>query len=178
MRRHRPLGRLLLRRNLTDQMEAQIEAVIAKIDAAGGMYKAAESGVVQAMIGQSALAFQEKVEAGEQKVVGVNCYLDEEDGRSIQATERPDPARMREHVARFKAYKEERSGEDAAQPRVRCARPRGKQPDREYLRQSGGGRRTGRHARRDRRLLAPRIGLWATPHRRVNARPKSTVSQA
>ena len=108
-----PLGGSYYVETLTDQMEAEIEAVIAKIDAAGGMYKAAESGVVQAMIGQSALAFQEKVEAGEQKIVGVNCYLDEEDGRSIQATERPDPARMREHVARFKAYKEERS-QDAA----------------------------------------------------------------
>ena len=49
-------------------------ALIGKIDDAGGMYKAAESGLIQAMIGQSALAFQERVETGEEKVIGVNCY--------------------------------------------------------------------------------------------------------
>ena len=59
---------------LTDQMEAEILAVIAKIDAAGGMYKAAENGLVQTMIGESALRFQEKIERGEEKIIGVNCY--------------------------------------------------------------------------------------------------------
>lgn len=94
---------------LTDQMEAEILAVIAKIDAAGGMYKAAESGLVQAMIGESAFKFQEKIERGQEKIVGVNCYqLDEDDG-SRELTERPDPERMTAHVARFKAFKESRS---------------------------------------------------------------------
>ena len=108
-----PLGGSYYVESLTDQMEAEIEAVIAKIDAAGGMYKAAEAGLVQSMIGQSALAFQEKVKSGEQKVVGVNCYQDEEDAQFMQATDRPDPTRMREHVARFKDYKKQRSGEAA-----------------------------------------------------------------
>jgi methylmalonyl-CoA mutase, N-terminal domain len=103
-----PLGGSYYVESLTDQMEAEIEAVIAKIDAAGGMYKAAEVGLVQSMIGDSAFAFQERVESGEQKIVGVNCYQTDED-LSIRATERPDPQRMKAHVAAFKAFKAERS---------------------------------------------------------------------
>jgi len=87
-------------------------ALIGKIDDAGGMYKAAESGVIQSMIGQSALAFQERVEAGDEKVIGVNCYQIDETDRRGSPTERPDPERMKEHVARFKAYKAARSQAD------------------------------------------------------------------
>ena len=57
-----PLGGSYYVERLTDQMEAEIESVIARIDAAGGMYKAAEAGLVQTMIGELALAFQEQVE--------------------------------------------------------------------------------------------------------------------
>jgi methylmalonyl-CoA mutase N-terminal domain/subunit len=64
------------------------------------------------MIGESALAFQEKIESGEQKVVGVNCYRDDEDIRSTRTTERPDLQRMKEHVSRFKAFKQQRSQDD------------------------------------------------------------------
>jgi methylmalonyl-CoA mutase N-terminal domain/subunit len=107
-----PLGGSYYIETLTDRMEQEIEAVIARIDAAGGMYRAAETGLVQTMIGESALAFQERIETGEQKVVGVNCYQDDEAARSVRATERPDFARMKEHVMRFKAYKEQRSQDD------------------------------------------------------------------
>ncbi len=94
---------------LTDQMEAEILEVIAKIDAAGGMFKAAEAGVVQTMIGDSALAYQEKIENGSEKIIGVNCYqLDAEEGLG-KPTERPDFARMLSHVERFKAFKANRS---------------------------------------------------------------------
>lgn len=105
-----PLGGSYYVERLTDQMEADIEAVIARIDAAGGMYKAAEAGLVQTMIGDSALAFQEQLETGERKIIGVNCYEVEEDP-TIPPAERPDPEAMEQHVARFKAFKRERSQE-------------------------------------------------------------------
>ncbi|MGH8530506.1 MAG: acyl-CoA mutase large subunit family protein [Nevskiales bacterium] len=104
-----PLGGSYYVESLTDDMERQIEAVIAKIDAAGGMYKAVESGIVQRMIGQSALAFQQRVESGEQKIVGVNCYQTEESNSTIQKTERPDLARVTSFVEGFKAFKASRS---------------------------------------------------------------------
>lgn len=108
-----PLGGSYYVERLTDQMEAEIEAVIARIDAAGGMYKAAEAGLVQTMIGDSALAFQEQLETGERKIIGVNCYQVEEDP-TIPPAERPDPGAMEQHVARFKAFKSERSQEAVA----------------------------------------------------------------
>jgi methylmalonyl-CoA mutase N-terminal domain/subunit len=109
-----PLGGSYYVETLTDQMEHEIMALIGKIDDAGGMYKAAESGLVQSMIGQSALAFQERVESGEEKIVGVNCYQDDNGARLSRTTERPDMARMNAHIARFKAYKAERSQADVA----------------------------------------------------------------
>ena len=103
-----PLGGSYYVERLTDQMEAEIESVIARIDAAGGMYKAAEAGLVQTMIGESALAFQEQVEFAERKIVGVNCYQIEEDP-TVPPAERPDPEAMLRHVERFKAFKRDRS---------------------------------------------------------------------
>jgi pivalyl-CoA mutase large subunit len=107
-----PLGGSYYVETLTDQMEKEIEALIGKIDAAGGMYQAAEAGLVQSMIGTSALAFQQRVESGEEKVIGVNCYQNDNGPNLSRSTERPDLARMTEHVARFKAFKEERSPSD------------------------------------------------------------------
>jgi methylmalonyl-CoA mutase N-terminal domain/subunit len=103
-----PLGGSYYIERLTDQMEAEIETVIAKVDAAGGMYQAAEVGLVQTMIGDSALAFQEQIETGERKVVGVNCYRVDEDP-TVPPADRPDLAAMERHVERFKAFKRERS---------------------------------------------------------------------
>ena len=94
---------------LTDQMETEILAVIAKVDAAGGMFKAAETGLVQTMIGNSALGFQEKIESGEEKIVGVNCYQVPGDDGLGRPTERPDLERMMAHIERFKAFKANRS---------------------------------------------------------------------
>jgi methylmalonyl-CoA mutase N-terminal domain/subunit len=106
-----PLGGSYYVERLTDQMEAEIEGVIARIDAAGGMYKAAEAGLVQTMIGESALAFQEQVDSAERKIVGVNCYQIEEDP-TVPPAERPDPEAMLRHVERFKVFKRERSQQE------------------------------------------------------------------
>ncbi len=108
-----PLGGSYYIERLTDQMEAEIEGVIAKIDAAGGMYKAAEAGLVQTMIGESALAFQEQVDSGERKIVGVNCYRIEEDP-TVPPADRPDAEAMHRHVEGFKAFKRERSQNQVA----------------------------------------------------------------
>ncbi|MCC8966255.1 acyl-CoA mutase large subunit family protein [Bradyrhizobium sp. Pear76] len=108
-----PLGGSYYVERLTDQMEAEIESVIARIDAAGGMYKAAEAGLVQTMIGESALAFQEQVDSGECKIIGVNCYQIDEDP-TVPPAERPNADAMNRHVERFKAFKRERSQEQVA----------------------------------------------------------------
>jgi len=104
-----PLGGSYYIEALTDEMEQKILAVMAEVDAAGGMYQAVEQGLVQKMIGASARDFQEKIDAGEQTVVGVNAYQVDEGRSDRQALPTPDPAKMRSHIAAFKNYKEQRS---------------------------------------------------------------------
>jgi methylmalonyl-CoA mutase N-terminal domain/subunit len=102
-----PLGGSYYVEALTNQMEEEIEAVLRQIEEAGGMYRAVESGLVQKMIGRSSLAFQQQIESGEQKVVGVNAYRHEETMEQ-QPPQRPDAAAMRAHVDDFLAFKESR----------------------------------------------------------------------
>lgn len=98
---------------LTNQMEESILEVIETIDKAGGMYRAAEAGLVQRMIGASALAHQQRIESGEEKIVGVNCYA-EDDDTSEPSPYRPDGAAMEAHVAAFRRFKETRDNDAVA----------------------------------------------------------------
>jgi methylmalonyl-CoA mutase N-terminal domain/subunit len=104
-----PLGGSYYVEKLTDDMDDAIRAVMDRIEDAGGMYRAVESGLVQSMIGASALTFQEKVESGEQTVVGVNAYRAEEEPGSRAALSRPKPEIMQAQLERLDRYKHARS---------------------------------------------------------------------
>lgn len=104
-----PLGGSWYVESLTDQMEDRITAIMGQIESAGGMYQAVEQGLVQRMIGESALAFQQKIDRGEQTVVGVNAYQIEEDPNSYTTLEYPDRAHMQAHVDNLRAFKAARS---------------------------------------------------------------------
>lgn len=104
-----PLGGSYFVERLTDQMEEKILSVIKRVDEAGGMYSAVASGLVQRMIGESSLAFQSEVEAGRQRIVGVNAYTeDEADGLAVNV-ERPDSEAMAQFVEEFRTEKANRS---------------------------------------------------------------------
>jgi methylmalonyl-CoA mutase, N-terminal domain len=90
-------------------MEAQIERVMKIVEDAGGMYRAVEAGLVQRMIGESARKFQQRIDSGEQAVVGVNAYQVEEDSSARPINARPDRAVMQAHIDSFKAFKAQRS---------------------------------------------------------------------
>ncbi|MBF0276435.1 MAG: acyl-CoA mutase large subunit family protein [SAR324 cluster bacterium] len=94
--------------SLTDQMEDKICRTMKHIEDAGGMYKAVESGLVQTMIGESAKAFQEKVDNGEQKIIGVNCFQENQQMEANCSIDRPEPDLIDTHVAKFKRFKKER----------------------------------------------------------------------
>jgi methylmalonyl-CoA mutase N-terminal domain/subunit len=96
---------------LTDQMEEAILAAMRLVEDAGGMYAAVAAGVVQKRIGESARAFQERVESGAQTVVGVNAYRVDESKDARPALPMPDPRKMHEHVVAFAAFKAARSRE-------------------------------------------------------------------
>lgn len=104
-----PLGGSYYVETLTDQMQAQIERVMAIVEDAGGMYQAVQTGLVQGMIGESARKFQQRIDAGEQTVVGVNAYCVEEDASARPINTRPDRASMQALIDEFKVFKAERS---------------------------------------------------------------------
>lgn len=109
-----PLGGSFYVETLTDQMQAEIERVMKIVEDAGGMYQAVEAGVVQRMIGESARRFQQRIDDGEQTVVGVNAYQVEEGSSARPINPRPDRAAMQAHLAAFQDFKAQRS-RDAVQ---------------------------------------------------------------
>jgi len=110
-----PLGGSYYIEALTDQMEAKILEVIARIDAAGGMYAAVEAGLVQRICGDSALAFQEKLDAGSETIVGVNRYrLPEEAGLEREALRPPARRKIEAQLRRLKRFKAERGRDSLA----------------------------------------------------------------
>ena len=109
-----PLGGSYYVETLTDQMQAEIEAVIARIDAAGGMYKAVEDGLVQRMIGESALAHQSKIESGEQTRGRRQCVSGRRRPHDYRSQPYPEPAAIDAQIARLKAFKRNRSNADDA----------------------------------------------------------------
>ena len=63
---------------LTDQIEAEIDQYIKKIDEIGGTLVAIDEGYIQKEIQNSAYNFQKEIESGERAYVGVNKYIMEE----------------------------------------------------------------------------------------------------
>jgi methylmalonyl-CoA mutase N-terminal domain/subunit len=76
-----PLGGSWYLEALTDRLEAGAEATFARIRAmspdgsmTGGILRGIEDGWFMSEIAEAAFAYQQKVEKGEKKVVGVNCH--------------------------------------------------------------------------------------------------------
>lgn len=106
-----PLGGSYYVEALTNEMEEKILQVMDVIENAGGMYNAADAGIVQRMIGKSAFEYQSRIESGAEKVVGVNCYLSEAEDGEVE-TYRPNREAMEAQVAAFKAFKADRKQSD------------------------------------------------------------------
>jgi methylmalonyl-CoA mutase N-terminal domain/subunit len=108
-----PLGGSYYVEALTDEMEAKIREVIARIDEAGGMYAAAEAGLPQQICGDSALAFAQKVDAVQETVVGVNKYrLPPEEDTERVALKPPPRKKMDAQLKRLAQFKAARSRAD------------------------------------------------------------------
>lgn len=65
--------------SLTDEIEKEVEEIIAKVDAVGGAAVAIERGYVQQEIAKSAYRYQREVESGERIIVGVNAFVGEQE---------------------------------------------------------------------------------------------------
>ena len=104
-----PLGGSYYVESLTDQMEDKIRAIMHEIESNGGMFRAVQDGLVQTMIGESALAFQHRIDSAEQKLVGVNAYTTEDGHVQASVLDRPDPAQIRSYIEKLGSYKRNRN---------------------------------------------------------------------
>ncbi len=73
-----PLAGSFFVERLTDELEAEAEAIIREIDNRGGMVAAIEAGLVQKQIEQSAYQFGQSIESGDRVIVGVNKFASSE----------------------------------------------------------------------------------------------------
>jgi methylmalonyl-CoA mutase, N-terminal domain len=101
-----PLGGSYAVEALTDRMEREAAAYMAKIDELGGIVRAIELGYPQKEIAEAAYRFQQQLDAREKVMVGVNKYvMDEEPPLEIL---RIDPQVEREQVERVRRRKQAR----------------------------------------------------------------------
>jgi methylmalonyl-CoA mutase, N-terminal domain len=90
--------------SLTDEIEARANELIAKVDALGGSVNAIQ--FITGEIDESAWGYQERYRIGQDIVVGVNKF--EEDDIEVPDLLRVDPQSEREQVERLRAFKADR----------------------------------------------------------------------
>jgi methylmalonyl-CoA mutase N-terminal domain/subunit len=104
-----PLGGSEAIEQMTDRIEAEAMQYIERIDALGGTIRAIESGYIQGEIQNAAYAYQQRVETGENVVVGVNRFASESGGGGVQAGFRLDPEAERRQVERLREVRAARN---------------------------------------------------------------------
>ena len=96
----------------TDRLEAEAESLIAEVDRRGGAMQAIRDGYFQQEIHQRAYCYQKAVENQETRVVGVNCFQEDESG-TLQI-QKIDESAGAEQVERVKKLQNSRSNEEAS----------------------------------------------------------------
>jgi methylmalonyl-CoA mutase N-terminal domain/subunit len=104
-----PLGGSYFVEALTDEMEAAAYEYFRRIDELGGMVAAVKRNFPQREIAEAAFSLQEKIDSGEQVVVGVNRYTHE--GEELIPTLRIDPALERKQVGRVQGVRARREAQ-------------------------------------------------------------------
>ena len=117
-----PLAGSYVIEHLTDEIERRATEYIEKIDRMGGALAAIESGFMQREIQQAAYEAQQAIERGEQIVVGLNKFQEEEEEISIELL-RVDPKVQDEQIRRLRALRKRRDGAEVerALERIRSA---------------------------------------------------------
>ena len=90
--------------SLTDEIERRAEALLARIDAMGGMLRAIESGAIAREIEASSVRYQQAVDSGEKVIVGLNRFQSQ-DAEEAQGLFEADPkveARQKAGLAELK----------------------------------------------------------------------------
>jgi len=106
--------------SLTAELADAARALIARIDARGGMLEAIAGGWVQEQIHEAAYRWQKEVESGARTIVGVNRFADETAPASPPF--RPDDDAARARAEFLAAWRAERDGDAAEAALARLTR--------------------------------------------------------
>ena len=101
-----PLGGSYFIEALTDRMEEQAYEYFRKIDELGGMVEAVKRGFPQREIADAAFQYQQELESGVRRVVGVNAYTEGDDGQTPIL--RIDPALESQQIERVRQVRARR----------------------------------------------------------------------
>jgi (2R)-ethylmalonyl-CoA mutase len=100
-----------------DELIAEARKEIAKVEELGGAVKAVESSYFKQRLVESNARRVRRIETGEQKVVGVNCFQQTEPSPLTADIEgaifRSDPGAEKEQVERLNAFRSQRNAKDA-----------------------------------------------------------------
>jgi methylmalonyl-CoA mutase N-terminal domain/subunit len=109
-----PLGGSWYVEGLTNRLEEEAGRYFAEIERRGGVVSATEQGWIQREIHRSAYAYQRALEQGRKKMVGINCYNEEQGKVPAIELHRIDPSVEKEQVEGLRRL---RAGRDAAKAR-------------------------------------------------------------
>jgi methylmalonyl-CoA mutase N-terminal domain/subunit len=114
-----PLGGSFYVETMTNRMRAEMERIMAEVDAEGGIVRLVAEGIVQARVSAQAYRRQREIEAGTFRKVGVNCWRsDEEPERQVEF----HPYRDDDARAQVAALARARAGRDNAAVAAALAR--------------------------------------------------------
>jgi methylmalonyl-CoA mutase, N-terminal domain len=102
-----PLGGSYFLEALTDELEAQAYAYFDKIDELGGMVAAVKRNYPQREIAEASFRYQQELDAGRRKMVGVNAYTEGNESGEIPIL-RIDPALERKQIERLHRARDRR----------------------------------------------------------------------
>ncbi len=106
-----PLGGSWYLEHLTSELERQAYEYFGRIEELGGVIPAIEANFFQQEIAEASFRFQQEVERGERRIVGVNCY-EEEEADALELL-RIDPAFERDQIERVRRLRDQRDADDA-----------------------------------------------------------------
>jgi methylmalonyl-CoA mutase N-terminal domain/subunit len=107
-----PLGGSWFVESLTDQMEADANAIIADIDDMGGVVDGIHKGYFRRSIAEASYRFGQEMEAGDRIIVGVNAYREGNDEQQMDILQIPHELEA-EQCKRIADLKEARNEGDA-----------------------------------------------------------------
>ncbi len=106
-----PLAGSYLIERWTSDLEQEAWALIEEVESMGGAAKAIESGFQKRKIGEAAYRTQRAIETGEQTIVGVNRFEEEEAEGSGGSSFALDPELAKNQVERLERFREARDGD-------------------------------------------------------------------